>query len=124
MHTHSFNLRHTGTSYLAQNVTIEKVDSGYEFAQTQTHHMIEGRDYLREATIDEYKKDNAVRNEHKFETVSLWSDYDYSKGHHWAMAIDMNACTGCGSCVVSCHIENNVPVVGRKKFAEDVTCTG
>ena len=105
----------SGTSYLAQNVTIEKVDSGYEFAQTQTHHMIEGRDYLREATIDEYKKDNAVRNEHKFETVSLWSDYDYSKGHHWAMAIDMNACTGCGSCVVSCHIENNVPVVGRKE---------
>ena len=103
----------TGTNYMVQNVTIEKVDSGYEFAQTQTHHMIEGRDYLREATIDEYKENNAVRNEHKFETVSLWSDYDYSKGHHWAMAIDMNACTGCGSCVVSCHIENNVPVVGR-----------
>lgn len=102
-----------GTDYLVQNVTIEKIDSGYEFAQTQTHHMIEGRDYLREATIDEYKENNAVRNEHKFETVSLWSDYDYSKGHHWAMAIDMNACTGCGSCVVSCHIENNVPVVGR-----------
>ncbi|MFT5512853.1 MAG: Fe-S-cluster-containing dehydrogenase component, partial [Bacteroidia bacterium] len=101
------------TNYLVQGVVLEKVDSGYEFAQTQTHHMIEGRDYLREATIDEYKENNAVRNEHKFETVSLWSDYDYSKGHHWAMAIDMNACTGCGSCVVSCHIENNVPVVGR-----------
>lgn len=102
-----------GTDYVVQGVQLEKVDSGYEFAQTQTHHMIEGRDYMREATLDEYKENNAVRNDHKPHLVSLWDDYDYSKGHHWAMAIDMNACTGCGSCVVSCSIENNVPVVGR-----------
>lgn len=98
---------------LVQNVTLEKVGSGYEFAQTQTHHMIEGRDYLREATLEEYQKDPKVRNEHSHHLVSLWEEYDYSKGHHWAMAIDMNACTGCGSCVVSCSLENNVPVVGR-----------
>lgn len=102
-------------SYTAQGATLEKVGSGYEFAQTQTHHTIEGRDYMREATLDEYKVNNKVRNEHKPHIVSLWEEYDYSKGHHWAMAVDMNACTGCGSCIVSCSIENNVPVVGRKE---------
>ncbi len=108
-----------GTYSLVSNgVKIEKASAKYELAQTQTHHSIEGRDIVRETTLEEYKKNpKAGNNTPAPHLYTLWETKEYRKegapNHHWAMAIDLNACTGCSACVVSCSIENNVPVVGR-----------
>ncbi|WP_298493510.1 TAT-variant-translocated molybdopterin oxidoreductase [uncultured Algibacter sp.] len=110
-----------------QNVTVEAATGEHEFASVQLHNTLMGRgDIVHETTLEIFNtKDRNVWN--KVPTVSLnheetpvtspevdlWDEFDRSIGHHFNLSIDLNACTGCGACVIACHAENNVPVVGK-----------
>jgi MoCo/4Fe-4S cofactor protein with predicted Tat translocation signal len=105
-----------GTMKYATTASLTATGGRNELAQTQTHYSFEGRNIIREATLKDYLKDPSAGSgkHHKHKVYDLWTTDKYEKlGNNWVMAIDLNACTGCGSCIIACNVENNIPVVGK-----------
>jgi Fe-S-cluster-containing dehydrogenase component/anaerobic selenocysteine-containing dehydrogenase len=98
--------------------TASAVGKRYKVSQTQETHSMEGRPIAVDTTLDEYRKQPEFA-EFRAPTVStlpLWKEVKY-EGHKWGMVIDLNACTGCNSCLVACQAENNVSSVGKEQVA-------
>ena len=98
---------------------VEKIENTLkqnQLALTQVHYSMEGRPIVRDTLLSEYKKNPSSGNEfhNEFESThkTLYPEVKYD-GFHWGLAIDLNTCVGCNSCVIACQAENNIPVVGK-----------
>jgi molybdopterin-containing oxidoreductase family iron-sulfur binding subunit len=126
----------TTVDYYNDATISAKPTGSHKLAQTQIHNSYENRfEVVRETTMGTFKK---YPNEIKEWRAELYSDYapteknfrgkestlydnppetpaPINAGLKWGMSIDMNSCIGCHACVVACHAENNVAVVGKSE---------
>jgi molybdopterin-containing oxidoreductase family iron-sulfur binding subunit len=108
--------------YVESGAGIRKTGATYVLACTQDHWSMEGRPAVREANLEEFIKEPTFAQEkfHGVEPPIIQSLYpnplDAAKKtalHQWGMTVDLNSCVGCGTCVVACQSENNIPIVGK-----------
>ena len=110
-------IRPLATPWIGTGLEVRRTGNRWALATTQTQSTMEGREPIRIATLDEYQKNPKFAQADADENpLSLYPPVKY-EGNQWGMAIDLNACTGCGGCVVACQAENNIAVVGKKEVA-------
>jgi molybdopterin-containing oxidoreductase family iron-sulfur binding subunit len=91
------------------------VSGRWQFATTQNHARMEGRNLVRRASYEEFSRNPHFATDTPEERVpehSLYPEYPYD-GYKWGMSIDLNACIGCNACTIACQAENNIAVVGK-----------
>ncbi len=124
----AFKLYENFSKIQINEVNIEKISGSHEFACTQNSHTMMGRNIVKETNLSDYLKDPKSGNpqfllhSHKGKVkpneLTLWKEHERDV-HFWNMSIDLNSCTGCGACVIACHAENNVPVVGKDEVRKN-----
>ena len=122
----AYEIRTSDAPWSASGVEVRKTGAQYQLAATQVHFSMEGRDILRESSLEEYLKEkDRLREEleqqkKELHELSLYQDFDYKNqglGYAWGMSIDLNSCVGCNACMIACQSENNIPIVGKEQVS-------
>ncbi len=120
----AYPLRKAASPRVADGIRVKFTGRTYPLAQTQEHRSMEGRDLVREGTLERYEHDPKFAqtmgmDSHIPPNISLYTHPPLTSKEQWGMTIDLNTCTGCNACVVACQAENNVPVVGKDQVRKN-----
>ena len=117
-----YPLRTSAAPWIASGGKLTKTGGLYQLASTQGYQTMttpdgEHRPLVRETNLEEYHKEPKFAQEDKPpRELTLYPNIDYSKEQYaWGMAIDLNSCVGCNTCMIACQAENNIAVVGKEQ---------
>jgi molybdopterin-containing oxidoreductase family iron-sulfur binding subunit len=110
----AYALRTSDAPWGGPGVEIQVTDATYPLASTQMHRYVEGRNLYRASSLTRFLEDPKVFEDEAHESL-VEGEWKYDS-YKWGMAIDLNACTGCNACVISCQAENNIPVIGKEQI--------
>jgi Fe-S-cluster-containing dehydrogenase component/anaerobic selenocysteine-containing dehydrogenase len=105
--------------------SVKRIEGEYKLVASQERHSLTDeftkdlqfkRNIIREGTLQEFHGDPNFLHKEKVELFSIAKEVQYN-GVKWAMAIDLNKCIGCSTCVAACNVENNIPIVGKEQAA-------
>lgn len=122
----AYPLRVSGAQHAMTGAAIKATGQRYSLSCPQSHWSMEGRPIIREANLEQYRKDphfaRKMGADHSPVVTSLYPNpLEAAKAkafHQWGMSIDLNLCIGCSACVIACQSENNVPIVGKDQVAK------
>ncbi len=121
----AYALRTTNALWFATGGKLTRTGDHYELASTQGYQTMDTGDgatrpLVREATLEEYRKEPKFAQEDEPPAaLTLYPGFDYKKSPDaWGMTIDLNACVGCNNCIVACQSENNIAVVGKEQVVK------
>ncbi|HLV86788.1 MAG TPA: TAT-variant-translocated molybdopterin oxidoreductase [Candidatus Sulfotelmatobacter sp.] len=118
----AYELRTSANPWIVTGLKITRTGDTYKLASTQGMQSMDTPDgghrpLVREATLEEYKKEpNFAKEEETPPELTLYKPYPYKEEPYaWGMAIDLNKCVGCNNCMLACQSENNIAVVGKEQ---------